>query len=80
MLTITQSQAKDALDEYLDQARQEPVAIKDTDGGGGVVMLDSAEYDRLRAMDEAYWRMKSAVTGPGGLVGGSRPSALVQKR
>lgn len=62
MQSANATELKNNLGEFLEKARTEPVAVKKT-GRNLWVLLSREEYDRLTALEEAYWgeRAKEAA-------------------
>ena len=69
MLTVTATELKNRFGQIVDQARREPVMIQNH-GRDAVVILDHAEFARLRHLEDAYWiaradeAIKSGFLGP----------------
>jgi antitoxin Phd len=64
MLNVAATEIKQRLGQYMECALTEPVVIEKS-GRPSVVMLSVAEYERLQAMDDAWWgeRAKLAIEG-----------------
>jgi prevent-host-death family protein len=54
MMRVKATELKTRLGRYLDAAAREPVIIEKS-GRDTVVMLAYADYERLQAMEDAYW-------------------------
>ena len=69
MMTVTATELKNRFGQIVDQARREPVMIQNH-GRDTVVILDHAEFARLRHLEDAYWlahadeAIKSGFLGP----------------
>ncbi len=69
MLNVAATEVKQRLGQYLESALTEPVMIEKS-GRPAVVMLSVAEYERLRALEDAWWgeqaqqAMESGFAGP----------------
>jgi len=59
---------KQRLGPYMECALTEPVVIEKS-GRPAVVMLSIAEYERLQALDDAYWGERAKQALEGGLAG-----------
>ena len=57
MLHLAASEVKQRLGQYITCALTEPVVIEKS-GRPAVVMLSIAEYERLQALNDAYWGEK----------------------
>ncbi len=79
ILTISATEAKSRLGEYIEQAHREPVRVQKS-GRNSVVILDNAEYERLTAMEDAYWGMKASLAKASGFIGTEAANAFVQGR
>lgn len=79
MKTITATEAKTKFGQYLDLTRTEPVTIEKS-GRDIAVMISIEEYQRFRALEDAYWldRAKQAIDG--GFVGHEESMRLIQER
>ncbi len=51
---VTATELKTRLGRYLEAAAREPVIIEKS-GRNAVVMLAYADYERLAALEDAYW-------------------------
>jgi len=65
MKTITATEAKNRLGAVMDSALLEPVMIEKS-GRNFVVILGAAEYERLVALDDAYWAARAIKGETGG--------------
>ena len=79
LLTITATDAKNRLGEYIEQAHREPVRVQKS-GRNSVVIVDSAEYDRLISIEDAYWGMKAKLAEASGFLGTNAAMEFVQGR
>lgn len=68
MLHVSTSEVKQRLGQYITRAMSEPVVIEKS-GRPAVVMLSIAEYERLQALDDAYWGEKAKQALEDGLAG-----------
>jgi len=68
MLHLAASEVKQRLGQYMESALTEPIVIEKS-GRPAVVMLSIAEYERLQAMDDAYWGERAKQALEGGLAG-----------
>jgi len=67
-MKITATEVKNHFGEYLEGAISEPVVIEKT-GRPVVVMLSVKEYERLTALEDAYWAEKALKAEKTGYVG-----------
>jgi len=79
MLHLAASEVKQRLGQYITCALTEPVVIEKS-GRPAVVMLSIAEYERLQALDDAYWGEKAKQALEGGLVGNEQTLRRLQAR
>ena len=79
MLHIAASEVKQRLGQYMTCALTEPVVIEKS-GRPTVVMLSIAEYERLQAMDDAYWGERAKQALEGGLAGADETMRRLQAR
>ena len=63
----------------MESALTEPVVIEKS-GRPAVVMLSIAEYERLQAMDDAYWGERAKQALEGGLEGNDETMRRLQER
>ncbi|MFO7642726.1 MAG: type II toxin-antitoxin system Phd/YefM family antitoxin, partial [Candidatus Competibacteraceae bacterium] len=54
MLNVAATEVKQRLGQYLESALTEPVVIEKS-GRPAVVMLSVVEYERLCALEDAWW-------------------------
>jgi antitoxin Phd len=79
MLHLAASEVKQRLGQYMESALTEPVVIEKS-GRPAVVMLSIAEYERLQAMDDAYWGERARQALEGGLAGTDESMRRLQER
>ena len=68
MKTFAAKQAKDSFGLLLDTSQREPVVIQKKKRDVAVV-LSIAEYDRLEALEEAWWALKADAALTQGFIG-----------
>jgi prevent-host-death family protein len=68
MKTVNATDVKNRLGEYLDAAMTEPVVVN-RNGRGVAVFMSLAEYERLNAIEDAWWTMRARVAEQGGYLG-----------
>lgn len=54
MTVVTATDLKNKIGQIIDQARHEPVLVQ-SHGRDVVVILDHAEFARLRRLEDSYW-------------------------
>lgn len=79
MQHIAATEVKQRLGQYLEAALLEPVMIEKS-GRPAVVMLSVAEYERLQALDDAYWGEQAKQALAGGLAGAEETQRRLQER
>ena len=79
MLNVAATEIKQRLGQYIESALTEPVVIEKS-GRPCVVMLSVAEYERLQAVDDAWWGEKARLAIEGGLAGVDETMRRLQER
>lgn len=79
MLTIGATELKNRLGEFIDKARREPVLVQ-SHGRNVVVMLDHAEYERLRQLEDTYWIARAEQAARNGFMGTEETMTYLQER
>lgn len=79
MLNVAATEVKQRLGQYMESALTEPVVIEKS-GRPSVVMLSIAEYERLQAMDDAYWGERAKQAIEGGFAGADETMRRLQER
>ena len=79
MLHVSTSEVKQRLGQYITRAMSEPVVIEKS-GRPAAVMLSIAEYERLQALDDAYWGEKAKQALEDGLAGADETLRRLQSR
>ena len=77
MTTITATEAKNRLGEYIEKAQREPISIEKS-GRKCAILISQEEYERLQAYENRYWadRAKEAQAR-GDYVGHEEAMALL---
>ncbi|MDX2223023.1 MAG: type II toxin-antitoxin system Phd/YefM family antitoxin [Rhodospirillaceae bacterium] len=70
--------AKNGFGRLLDSAQAGPVAIE-KHGRRVAVVLSAETYDRLQALEDAYWSRRATLAEKDGLVGKADSARLIQK-
>src|SRR5271163_2457611 len=69
MKAATATDVKNRFGEFLDEARSEPVAVN-RNGRNVAVLISWAEYERLSALEDAWWAARAeAAEAEGGYLG-----------
>ncbi len=79
MLHLAASEVKQRLGQCMESALTEPIVIEKS-GRPAAVMLSIAEYERLQAMDDAYWGERAKQALEGGLAGTDETMGRLQER
>ena len=74
--TMTSKEAKQSFGRLLDTAQREPVAIT-RNGRDVAVVLSRQDYERLEALEDAYWVGKAAEAETEGYLGTEESQALL---
>lgn len=70
---------KNRFGEFMEHARQEPVTVHRT-GRPAVVIVSHQEYERLTALEDAFWGMRAAQAEREGFVGTDAAAEFLQSR
>jgi prevent-host-death family protein len=76
MITFAAKQAKDSFGLLLDTSQREPVCIQKKSRGVAVV-LSIQEYNRLEAIEEAWWASQADASIKKGFIGVKASRALL---
>jgi prevent-host-death family protein len=76
MTRATATEVKTRFGEYLEKARHEPVMVEKT-GREYVVLLSAEEYERLQALEDAYWIAKADQAAKSGFVGTEKAMSVL---
>ncbi len=76
-MKTTATEIKNHFGEYLEGALLEPVVIEKT-GRSIAVMLSMKEYERLMALDDAYWAKKALEAEKAGYIGRKESSKFLR--
>jgi antitoxin Phd len=68
MKTASATEVKNKLGQFFDAALAEPVIVEKS-GRPSVVILSYSEYERLQAMEDAYWGARAQAAEHTGWVG-----------
>ena len=79
MKTATATEVKNKFGEYLEQARTEAVEVRRT-GRPVAVLLAWDEYERLMALDDAWWAEQARQAEKKGYVGPTAAAKLIKRR
>jgi antitoxin Phd len=76
MKSASATEIKNHFGAFLDRSRSEPVAIQRT-GRPVAVLLSWEEYERLMALEDAYWGQQAAAAEEEGYVGPEAAMAFI---
>jgi prevent-host-death family protein len=79
MRSVAATEVKQRLGQYLETALVEPVMIEKS-GRPAVVMLSITEYERLRALEDAWWGERARQALEGGFTGADETLRRLQER
>jgi prevent-host-death family protein len=79
MVTVGATELKNRLGEFIDKARREPVLVQ-SHGRDVVVILDHAEFERLRGIEDAYWIERAHQAAKEGFLSTEETMAYLQER
>jgi antitoxin Phd len=77
--TATATDVKNKFGEYLEHARTEAVEVRKT-GRPVAVLLSWEEYERLSALDDAWWAEQARKAEKKGYVGPAAAMKVVKRR
>ncbi len=77
--TATATDVKNRFGQFLELAQREPVAIEKT-GRRVAVIISEEEYNRLSALDDAYWIERAKQAAATGFLSPEATMEFVQKR
>ncbi len=77
MKTINATEAKNRFGAVMDMDLAEPVMVQKS-GRSSVVMLSAAEYERLTAMEDAYWAARAVKAEASGFVSADEVKKLIE--
>ncbi|MBS1990373.1 MAG: type II toxin-antitoxin system Phd/YefM family antitoxin [Cyanobacteria bacterium SZAS LIN-3] len=77
MKTIKATEAKNRFGAVMDIALAEPVMVQKS-GRASVVMLSATEYERLTAMEDAYWAARAVKAEAAGFVSATEIIKLIE--
>lgn len=78
MKTIPATKVKNQFGAVLDAALTEPVMVQKS-GRPSVVMLSVQEYERLVALEDAYWAERATRAEAGGWASAAEVAKLIEK-
>jgi prevent-host-death family protein len=78
MTTASATEVKGRFGEYIERARQEPVAVHKT-GRKYIVMVNADDFERLQALEDAWWARKAREAEEGGFVESARVAELLRR-
>ena len=79
MKTTSATEVKNKLGQFFDAALTEPVVVEKS-GRPAVVILSYGEYERLQAMEDAYWGSRAQAAEQSGWVGGEEAMNKIRER
>jgi prevent-host-death family protein len=79
MVTVAATDLKNKLGQIMDQARREPVLVQ-SHGRDMVVILDHAEFSRLRRLEDAYWAERAEEALKSGFLSPEETMSRLQAR
>jgi prevent-host-death family protein len=77
MLKISATEIKNRLGQYMDSAVLDPIVVEKS-GRPFVVILSYSEYERLNALEDAYWAERVKQAEAGGFLGVDESMALLK--
>ncbi|BBO81726.1 type II toxin-antitoxin system Phd/YefM family antitoxin [Desulfosarcina ovata] len=77
-MDVTATEFKRKLGQYLDEAERNPVIIKKS-GREKSVLLSIDEYNRLMALEDAYWAQQAKQAEAGGYLGEAETDNLLKR-
>ena len=77
-MDVTATEFKQKMGRYLDEAERDPVIIKKS-GREKSVLLSINEYNRLMAMEDAYWAQQAKQAETEGFLGKEETEKLLRR-
>jgi len=77
MKTIKATEVKNKFGAVMDIALAEPVMVQKS-GRSSVVMLSATEYERLTAMEDAYWAARAVNAEASGFASTEEVNKLIE--
>jgi prevent-host-death family protein len=77
MKTVTSTEVKNTFGAVMDSALVEPILVQKS-GRSSVVILSITEYERLSAMEDAYWASRALKAEADGFVPVSDVDQLIR--
>jgi antitoxin Phd len=77
MKRIAATEAKNRFGAVIDQALAEPIMIEKS-GRASVVVMSASEYERLMALEDAYWASRAAKAEAGGWASAADVKSLLK--
>ncbi|MBU6450415.1 MAG: type II toxin-antitoxin system prevent-host-death family antitoxin [Cyanobacteria bacterium REEB67] len=77
MKTVSSTEVKNTFGTVMDLALVEPVLVKKS-GRSSVVILSAAEYERLTAMEDAYWAGRALSAEAAGFASSDQVKRLIE--
>ena len=77
MKTVSSTECKTRLGEYLESVLTEPLTIEKT-GRAVAVLISCAEYERLVALENAYWLERAKEAGASGFMGTEKSMEILK--
>jgi len=74
---LAATEAKNNFGAAMDAALAEPVMVEKS-GRPSIVMISVAEYERLVALEDAYWAHRAAAAEAGGWASADEVKALIE--
>lgn len=78
MKTVSSTEIKNRLGQYLESAIGEPVVVEKA-GRPVAVVLSYAEYQRLLRLEDSYWAARARLAEESGWVGSEQTMALLKE-
>jgi len=79
MKAATATELKNRFGEYLEHARDEPIQVRKT-GRPVAVLIAWDEYERLMALDDAWWAEQARKAERKGYAGPAATMKLINRR
>jgi antitoxin Phd len=77
-MNATSTEVKNRFGEFMDKAQREPVTVTKT-GRNYAVLIGYDEYQRLIALEDAYWGEAAKRAEANGFVGSAEATELLNK-
>ena len=77
MKTVSSAECQTRLGEYLESVCTQPITIEES-GRAVAVLISCSEYERLVALENAYWLERAKEAGASGFMGSEKSMEILK--